>query len=155
MFLCVCSDCAFHLPPVRFAIYNCSDKQEDLESFSDEEVLELAGKLRGGVRLATPVFDCATAYEIRQMLRLGNLSETGQTELFDGRTDEAFDRPVTVGCTYMLKLNHLVDDVWSPNSRWAARPSLAATSASVRWRSGRLSLWRLLHAAGDGDGQVR
>ncbi len=91
-------------------VYNSSGKQEDLGSFSDEELLELAGNLRGGVPLATPVFDGATEEEIRQMLRLGNLSETGQTRLFDGRTGDVFERPVTVGYMYMLKLNHLVDD---------------------------------------------
>jgi DNA-directed RNA polymerase subunit beta len=62
------------------------------------------------VPLATPVFDGATEDEIRQMLRLANLSETGQTQLFDGRSGDPFDRPVTVGYMYMLKLNHLVDD---------------------------------------------
>ena len=91
-------------------VYNTSGKQEDLDSLSDDELLELAGNLSGGVPLATPVFDGATEEEIRQMLRLANLSETGQTQLFDGRSGEPFDRTVTVGYMYMLKLNHLVDD---------------------------------------------
>jgi DNA-directed RNA polymerase subunit beta len=91
-------------------VYNGSGKLEQLDELSDEDVLELATNLRGGVPLATPVFDGATEEEIRQMLRLGNLSETGQTVLYDGRTGEAFERPVTVGYMYMLKLNHLVDD---------------------------------------------
>jgi len=91
-------------------VYNSSGKLEQLDEFSDDEILELAANLRGGVPLATPVFDGATEDEIRQMLRLGNLSETGQTVLHDGRTGEAFERPVTVGYMYMLKLNHLVDD---------------------------------------------
>ncbi|MGB5734150.1 MAG: DNA-directed RNA polymerase subunit beta [Thiohalocapsa sp.] len=91
-------------------VYNSSGKLEQLDEFSDDEILELAANLRGGVPLATPVFDGATEEEIRQMLRLGNLSETGQTVLHDGRTGEAFERPVTVGYMYMLKLNHLVDD---------------------------------------------
>jgi DNA-directed RNA polymerase subunit beta len=91
-------------------VYNSSGKLEQLDELSDEDVLELAANLRGGVPLATPVFDGASEEEIRQMLRLGNLSETGQTVLHDGRTGEAFERPVTVGYMYMLKLNHLVDD---------------------------------------------
>ena len=60
--------------------------------------------------IATPVFDGATEDELREMLRLADLPESGQTTLFDGRTGEAFDRPVTIGYMYMLKLNHLVDD---------------------------------------------
>jgi DNA-directed RNA polymerase subunit beta len=91
-------------------VYNTSGRKEELDSFTDDELLELAGNLRGGVPLATPVFDGATEDEIRQMLRLANLSETGQTQLFDGRSGDPFDRPVTVGYMYMLKLNHLVDD---------------------------------------------
>jgi DNA-directed RNA polymerase subunit beta len=83
---------------------------EDLDSFSDEECWSWPSNLRGGVPLATPVFDGAGEDEIRQMLELGGLSETGQTVLYDGRTGEAFERPVTVGYMYMLKLNHLVDD---------------------------------------------
>jgi DNA-directed RNA polymerase subunit beta len=70
----------------------------------------LARNLTGGVPLATPVFDGATEDEIRQMLRLAGLAESGQTTLYDGRSGEPFERPVTVGYMYMLKLNHLVDD---------------------------------------------
>ncbi len=91
-------------------IYNTSGKPEQLDNLTDEEILELARNLSGGVPLATPVFDGAHEDEIRQMLRLAGLSESGQTTLYDGRTGEAFDRPVTVGYMYMLKLNHLVDD---------------------------------------------
>ncbi|GAA5317900.1 MAG: DNA-directed RNA polymerase subunit beta [Candidatus Pelagadaptatus aseana] len=83
---------------------------EDLKSFSDEELMEMAGNLRGGVPMATPVFDGAKESEIKDLLRLGDLSDTGQTTLYDGRTGDAFERPVTVGYMYMLKLNHLVDD---------------------------------------------
>ena len=91
-------------------IYNSSGHKEDLDSFSDEEILDLADNLRGGVPMATPVFDGATEEEIKTMLRLADLPENGQTTLYDGRTGEAFDREVTVGYMYMLKLNHLVDD---------------------------------------------
>ncbi len=91
-------------------VYNTSGKKEDLDSFSDDEVLELASNLRQGVPMATPVFDGAHESEIKGMLKLAGLPESGQTTLFDGRTGEAFDRPVTCGYMYILKLNHLVDD---------------------------------------------
>jgi DNA-directed RNA polymerase subunit beta len=92
-------------------IYNKSGgKSEDLASFSDPEIGALAANLRNGVPMATPVFDGANEGEIKRMLRLADLPESGQTWLFDGRTGERFDRPVTVGYMYMLKLNHLVDD---------------------------------------------
>ena len=91
-------------------VYNTSGKQEDLKSFSDEEILELSRNLRGGVPMATPVFDGADETEIKGMLKLAGLPESGQITLYDGRTGDAFDRPVTVGYMYMLKLNHLVDD---------------------------------------------
>ncbi|MDV3238979.1 MAG: DNA-directed RNA polymerase subunit beta [Gammaproteobacteria bacterium] len=91
-------------------IYNCSGKTEDIKSLNDDEVIELARNLEKGVPMATPVFDGATEDEIKTMLRLADLPESGQTHLIDGRTGETFDRPVTVGYMYMLKLNHLVDD---------------------------------------------
>ena len=91
-------------------IYNHVDGTEDLDALSDDEVIELADNLRGGVPIATPVFDGASEVEIKQMLKLAGLPESGQTILTDGRTGEQFDRPVTVGYMYMLKLNHLVDD---------------------------------------------
>jgi DNA-directed RNA polymerase subunit beta len=91
-------------------VYNTSGKKEDLKSFSDQEIIELAGNLRDGVPMATPVFDGATEDEIKSMLELAELPESGQTTLYDGRTGQAFERPVTVGYMYMLKLNHLVDD---------------------------------------------
>ncbi len=91
-------------------VYNTSGKKEDLDSFSDDEVKELANNLKGGVPVATPVFDGASESEIKTMLKLADLPESGQTLLYDGRTGEAFDRPVTVGYMYILKLNHLVDD---------------------------------------------
>ncbi|MCW8943486.1 MAG: DNA-directed RNA polymerase subunit beta, partial [Sedimenticola sp.] len=91
-------------------VYNTSGKSEDLDSFSDDEILELSANLKRGVPMATPVFDGASENEIRQLLKLADLPESGQTTLFDGRTGEAFDRQVTVGYMYVLKLNHLVDD---------------------------------------------
>ena len=91
-------------------VYNRSGKHEDLDTLSEAEVVELARGLAQGVPMATPVFDGATEEEIRGMLRLAGLPENGQTLLCDGRTGAAFERPVTVGYMYMLKLNHLVDD---------------------------------------------
>ncbi len=91
-------------------VYNRSGKREDLKSFSDQEILELANNLRGGVPMATPVFDGANESEVRDMLELAELPISGQTTLYDGRTGEAFERKVTVGYMYVLKLNHLVDD---------------------------------------------
>ncbi|MBK8452069.1 MAG: DNA-directed RNA polymerase subunit beta [Thiofilum sp.] len=85
-------------------------RQGDISELSDAEVIELAGNLRGGVPMATPVFDGAHEAEIKEMLRLADLPEGGQTTLYDGRTGDSFERKVTVGYMHMLKLNHLVDD---------------------------------------------
>lgn len=87
-----------------------SDQAVDLSTFSDDQVTRLAGNLRKGVPMATPVFDGATEAEIKHMLTLADIPESGQITLFDGRTGRPFERPVTVGYMYMLKLNHLVDD---------------------------------------------
>jgi DNA-directed RNA polymerase subunit beta len=81
-----------------------------LKELTDEEILALAHNLSAGVPMSTPVFDGAHESEIKAMLKLADLPESGQTLLFDGRTGEAFDRKVTVGYMHMLKLNHLVDD---------------------------------------------
>jgi DNA-directed RNA polymerase subunit beta len=95
-------------------IYNHDRKlhgqRVDLSKFSDQELLALAGNLSDGVPMATPVFDGAHEAEIKAMLELADLPSSGQTMLHDGRTGEAFERPVTVGYMHMLKLNHLVDD---------------------------------------------
>ncbi|MGH8224786.1 MAG: DNA-directed RNA polymerase subunit beta, partial [Gammaproteobacteria bacterium] len=82
----------------------------DLKSLDDAEITELATNLRAGLPTATPVFDGAQEGEIKTLLKLAGLPESGQTTLYDGRTGDAFERPVTVGYMYMMKLNHLVDD---------------------------------------------
>ena len=92
------------------SIYNSSGKSEDIDSLTDNEIMELAKNLQKGVPFATPVFDGATETEIKNMLELAGLPSTGQVRLSDGRTGEAFDRQVTVGYMQMLKLHHLVDD---------------------------------------------
>lgn len=87
-----------------------SRQNVDLDKFSDEEILQLANNLKYGMPVSTPVFDGATEKEIKDLLKLSNLPSSGQITLFDGCTGEVFERKVTVGYMYMLKLNHLVDD---------------------------------------------
>ncbi len=82
----------------------------DLDEFSDDEIMNMSNNLRTGVPMATPVFDGAEESEIKRMLKLADLPESGQAQLWDGRTGEPFEREVTVGYMHMLKLNHLVDD---------------------------------------------
>ena len=82
----------------------------DIASFSDDEIRRLAENLKGGLPIATPAFDGAKESEIKDMLELGGYPRSGQVTLYDGRTGDQFERQVTVGYMYMLKLNHLVDD---------------------------------------------
>ena len=101
-------------------IYNASGKQENLADFNDDEIIHLAHNLRNGVPFATPVFDGATEEEITSMLNLAYPDEMAQKNgftpsktqvtLYDGRTGEEFERPVTLGYMHILKLHHLVDD---------------------------------------------
>ena len=91
-------------------VYNTNGRPENLEELTDSEILEMAGNLEAGVPFATPVFDGAKENEIKEMLRLAGMPESGQMTLFDGRTGDAFERQVTVGYMHMLKLHHLVDD---------------------------------------------
>ncbi|MFH1334715.1 MAG: DNA-directed RNA polymerase subunit beta [Pseudomonadota bacterium] len=92
-------------------VYNHkATNKEDIASLTTEQLYELANNLRHGLPVATPVFDGASEEQIKDLLALADLPLDGQTYLVDGRTGERFERPVTVGCMYMLKLNHLVDD---------------------------------------------
>jgi DNA-directed RNA polymerase subunit beta len=92
-------------------VYNeTGGQKERIDELTDAEVLELARNVRTGVPIATPVFDGAAESEIKRLLALADLPLSGQTQLYDGRTGEKFEREVTVGYMYMLKLNHLVDD---------------------------------------------
>ncbi len=91
-------------------VYGEKNYKDDIQSLDDDQVMELAGNLRTGVPIATPVFDGAREPDIVEMLDMAGLDNSGQVTLFDGRTGEQFDRPVTVGYIYMLKLHHLVDD---------------------------------------------
>jgi DNA-directed RNA polymerase subunit beta len=94
------------------SVYNHegAERKEDIKSLTDDEVFNLGNNLRDGVPMATPVFDGAHESEVRKMLELADLPPSGQTTLYDGRTGDPFDRPVTVGYMNMIKLNHLVDD---------------------------------------------
>ena len=91
-------------------VYNTNGKPEDLNELTDVEIVEMAGNLEAGVPFATPVFDGAKEEEIKEMLKLAGMPESGQMTLFDGRTGEQFERQVTVGYMHVLKLHHLVDD---------------------------------------------
>ncbi len=93
-------------------VYDLGETRQkvDIASLSDDEVRTLIKNLRGGLPIATPVFDGAPEASIKALLKLADLPESGQLKLFDGRTGDEFERPVTVGYMYMLKLNHLVDD---------------------------------------------
>ena len=127
-------------------IYGPNNKNEQVADYDDESTVKLAEQLTSGVPIATPVFDGAREPDIVELLNEADLDPSGQSTLYDGRTGEPFDRKVTVGYIYMLKLHHLVDDkiharsigpyCSSPSSRWAARRSSAA-SASAKWRCGR------------------
>jgi len=93
-----------------FNIGNNQFQKVNLEKFSDEEILCLAKNYRDGMPVSTPVFDGAQEKEIKDLLKIAGFNSSGQINLFDGRTGEKFERPVTVGYMYILKLNHLVDD---------------------------------------------
>ena len=95
---------------LKDAYNKIGDKEVDIDGLNDDDLIELASNLRNGMPVATPVFDGAREEDVKAMLEFAGLPTSGQTTLFDGRTGEAFDRPVTLGYLYMLKLNHLVDD---------------------------------------------
>ena len=123
--------------------YTSDSEKALLNRLTTGQIMELAGNLRNGLPIATPVFDGATESEVKEMLEIAGLDESGQAILYDGRTGEAFDRPITVGYMYMLKLTHLVDDKMharstGPYSLITQQPLGGKASASVRWKSGRL-----------------
>jgi DNA-directed RNA polymerase subunit beta len=98
------------LKPLKETLKKVYGDDETIKSLGENELLELGGNLRKGVPIATPVFDGAKEADIERMLDLAGLDHSGQVSLHDGRTGEEFDRKVTVGYIYMLKLHHLVDD---------------------------------------------
>ena len=91
-------------------VYSEQQYKEEVAELDDQELIEMAGNLRNGVPMATPVFDGAHEHDVVDMLSEAGLDGSGQVDLYDGRTGEKFDRKVTVGYIYMLKLHHLVDD---------------------------------------------
>ena len=128
-------------------VYNGGGQSENLASLDDGDIVALAGNLVKGVPIATPVFDGATEEEIMDLLELADLPRSGQTTLYDGRTGEAFDRPITVGYMYMLKLNHLVDDKMharstGPYSLVTQQP-LGGKAQSGGQRFGEMEVWAL------------
>jgi DNA-directed RNA polymerase subunit beta len=99
-----------NVKPLRKKLHDIYGKTPEIDELGDGELVELAHNLRHGVPIATPVFDGAKEADIERMLELAGLDRSGQVTLYDGRTGEEFDRKVTVGYIYMLKLHHLVDD---------------------------------------------
>ena len=91
-------------------IYGSTDEGDEIAAYDDESVVRLGEQLSHGVPIATPVFDGAREHDIVELLEKAGLDSSGQSMLYDGRSGEEFDRPVTVGFIYMLKLHHLVDD---------------------------------------------
>jgi DNA-directed RNA polymerase subunit beta len=98
------------LKPLKETLRKVYGDEETIKTLAEEELIELGTNLRHGVPIATPVFDGAKEADIERMLDLAGLDHSGQVTLFDGRTGQQFDRRVTVGYIYMLKLHHLVDD---------------------------------------------
>ncbi|ARQ01329.1 DNA-directed RNA polymerase subunit beta [Pseudorhodoplanes sinuspersici] len=96
--------------PLKDTLKKVYGEDETIKSLDDKGIIELGSNLRHGVPIATPVFDGAKETDIEQMLDMAGLDHSGQMTLFDGRTGDQFDRKVTVGYIYMLKLHHLVDD---------------------------------------------
>ncbi|WP_343189483.1 DNA-directed RNA polymerase subunit beta [Buchnera aphidicola] len=119
----------------------------DLNKFTDEEILCLANNLKKGLPIATPVFDGAKEEEIKKLLKLAKIPESGQITLFDGRTGEKFERKVTVGYMYMLKLNHLVDDKMHARSTGSyslvTQQPLGGKSQFGGQRFGEMEVWAL------------
>ena len=129
-------------------IYNRSAGQGiDLDQFDDEELRELARNLGKGVPIATPVFDGARERDTKALLELAKLPKSGQTWLFDGRTGDRFDRPVTVGYMYLMKLNHLVDDKMHARSTGSyslvTQQPLRGRSQFGGQRLGEMEVWAL------------
>jgi DNA-directed RNA polymerase subunit beta len=98
------------IKPLKDILKKVYGEDETIKSLGERELIELGGNLRHGVPIATPVFDGAKEADIEKMLDLAGLDRSGQVNLFDGRTGDTFDRKVTVGFIYMMKLHHLVDD---------------------------------------------
>ncbi|ELV8724028.1 DNA-directed RNA polymerase subunit beta [Vibrio harveyi] len=130
-------------------VYDLGETRQkvDIASLSDDEVRTLIKNLRGGLPIATPVFDGAPEASIKALLKLADLPESGQLKLFDGRTGDQFERPVTVGYMYMLKLNHLVDDKMNARSTGSyslvTQQPLGGKAQFGGQRFGEMEVWAL------------
>ena len=129
------------------SIYGNKIYNNVIKNLDRKELKELCNNLSNGVPIATPVFDGASTEDITKMLELANLPNTGQTNLWDGRTGEKFDRPITVGIIYMLKLHHLVEDKiharsTGPYSLVTQQP-LGGKAQSGGQRFGEMEVWAL------------
>ena len=146
-------------------IYGDKVFTDEIAVLNNDQLLELSDNLKKGIPIATPVFDGARMSDIEAMLTQAGLDTSGQVVLVDGRTGEPFERKVTVGYIYMLKLHHLVDDKIHARSIGAIQPGHAAApgrQGAVRrtalWRDGSVGaggLRRGLYAAGNADGEIR
>ena len=127
--------------------YSSDSEKALMNKLTAAQVMELSGNLRNGLPIATPVFDGATEDEVKEMLKVAGLPESGQAILYDGRTGDAFDRPITVGYMYMLKLTHLVDDKMharstGPYSLITQQP-LGGKAMGGGQRFGEMEVWAL------------
>ena len=136
---------------VRKFLHSVYDKMDgkpiDFDSLSNTEIIGLAQDYRRGIPVATPVFDGAREKDIKQLLQLAGLPETGQAYLYDGRTGRRFDRPITVGYMYMLKLNHLVDEKMHARSTGSyalvTQQPLGGKAQQGGQRFGEMEVWAL------------
>ena len=146
-------------------IYGTTYYEQVISKLSNKEIAELVQNLSNGVPIATPVFDGASTDDINKMLDLAKLPNSGQTNLWNGQTGEKFDRPVTVGIIYMLKLNHLVEDKiharsTGPYSLVTQQP-LGGKAQLGGQRFGEMevwalrSLWSILHFTRNINGKIR
>jgi DNA-directed RNA polymerase subunit beta len=145
-----------NMTPLRSVVaetFSGSPKNEPVPEYDDESIVRLAEQVKKGVSIATPVFDGAREPDIVELLEKAGLDRSGQVTLFDGRTGESFDRKVTVGYIYMLKLHHLVDDKIHARS---IGPYSLVTQQPLGGKAqfGARGLRRGLHAAGDADREV-
>ena len=113
-----------------------------ISKLSKKEIAELVQNISNGVPISTPVFDGATTEDITKMLDLAKLPNTGQTNLWNGQTGEKFDRPVTVGIIYMLKLNHLVEDKIHARSTGPYSLVTQQPLGEAQWEDKDLVRWR-------------
>ncbi len=146
-------------------VYGSKEMNKFLDQLEDEELMNVAGRLKRGVPMASPVFEGASEVQVQGMLEKAGFSTTGQVTLYDGKSGEAFKHKVTVGVMYVLKLHHLVDDKIharsiGPYSLVTQQPlgGKAQFGGQTAGRDGSLGhggLWRRLCAAGIPDRQVR